>query len=359
MDQRDFMKAATTLLASAALQRTDFAQASGAENRARMVLPMNRGWRYSPSFVESGHEIDFDDSEFAPVVVPHTNLALPWHGFDDKTYEFVSLYRRRFKLPPEARGQRVFVDFEGVMTASTVWINGTRLGEYKGGYTPFSFELTPHLDFDGQNLLAVDVDSSERADIPPFGYEIDYLTFGGIYREVALRIVPSTFIENIFARPKDVLSASPSVDLDCYVEHLQASKEVFTIEVELLDGDRVIAKASHPVASAGAPSEPLPHTLRLDRLSGIKLWSLEERNLYSTRVRLRRGTQLLDQDSRRFAFREAQFTDDCFEINGKVSRLRVIDGHHTFPFVGQAMPGRVQRRDALILRNQLKCNIAR
>ena len=64
------------------------------------------------------------------------------------------------------------------MTASTVWINGTRLGEYKGGYTPFSFELTQHIDFAGDNLLAVDVDSTERPDIPPFGYQIDYLTFG-------------------------------------------------------------------------------------------------------------------------------------------------------------------------------------
>jgi len=88
------------------------------------------------------------------------------------------------------------------MTASTVWLNGTRLGEYKGGYTPFSFELTPHVDFDGDNVLAVDLDSSERPDIPPFGYEIDYLTFGGIYREVSLRIVPSTFIETFLRGPR-------------------------------------------------------------------------------------------------------------------------------------------------------------
>ena len=166
------------------------------------ILPINRKWRYSRKFVEGGHAKEFDDSGFDRVVVPHTNVRLPWHGFDEKTYEFVSLYRRRFKLPPEARGKHVFVDFEGVMTASTVWINGQRLGEYKGGYTPFSFELTPHLDFDGENVLAVDVDSTERPDIPPFGYEIDYLTFGGIYREVSLRIVPATFIENIFVQPE-------------------------------------------------------------------------------------------------------------------------------------------------------------
>ena len=108
-----------------------------------------------------------------------------------------------FKYPKEAEGKRVFVDFEGVMTASTVWLNGVRLGEYRGGFTPFSFELTKHLRKDSENVLVVQVDSTERADIPPFGNEIDYLTFGGIYREVSLRIVPPTYIDNIFALPKE------------------------------------------------------------------------------------------------------------------------------------------------------------
>jgi len=130
------------------------------------------------------------------------------------------------------------------MTASTVWINGVRLGEYKGGYTPFSFELTPYLDFAGENVLAVDVDSTERPDIPPFGYQIDYLTFGGIYREVSLRIVPSTFIVNIFAKPADVLTSHPKVAVDCYLQHLEDLKEPLTLEVELRDGDKVLSKGS-------------------------------------------------------------------------------------------------------------------
>ena len=208
MDRRNFLKTTGTFIAGATIARSTFASGAAEPNAAqgRLVLPMNRNWRYSRTVVEGAHARDFDDSGYERVVIPHTNVRLPWHSFDEKDYEFVSSYRRRFKLPPEARGHRVFVDFEGVMTASTVWINGTRLGEYKGGYTPFSFDLTPHVDFDGENVLAVDVDSTERPDIPPFGYEIDYLTFGGIYREVSLRIVPSTFIENVFAKPKDVLT---------------------------------------------------------------------------------------------------------------------------------------------------------
>jgi beta-galactosidase len=360
MDRRDFMKAATTLLATAALQRTDFAQTAGAENRARMVLPMNRGWRYSPSFVAGGHDLAFDDSKFARVVVPHTNVGLPWHGFDDKTYEFVSLYRRRFKLPPEARGQRVFVDFEGVMTASTVWINGQRLGEYKGGYTPFSFELTPHLNFEGENLLAVDVDSSERPDIPPFGNRIDYLTFGGIYREVSLRIVPAIYIEDIFAQPKNVLSEHPSLDVKCFVQRLEPSQlQILALEGVLLDGANTIAETTQPVPPSDATSAPVAYTLQFAPLSGVQLWAIANPHLYSVRVRLLVGGRVLDEATRRIGFREAQFTDHGFELNGKVIKLRGLDRHQTFPFVGQAMPARVQRQDAYILRKQLHCNIVR
>ena len=362
MDRRTFLQQSGTILAGAAL--TPYAVAkdgkqSDSSSGGRLVLPMNRKWRYSRSVVEGGHDKNFDDSKFDAVVIPHTNIPLPWHGFDEKTYEFVSLYRRRFKVPAAARGKRVFVDFEGVMTASTVWINGTRLGEYKGGYTPFSFDLTPHIDFEGENVLAVDVDSSERPDIPPFGYEIDYLTFGGIYREVWLRVVPATFIENMVVRTKDVLTPNPGAEVVCFIQHGEASKAGATLDVELLDGERVLAKASQSLPAAAAAAEPTAHSVRLDGLKGISLWDLEKPKLYNARVRLRHGNEVTDEDSRRFGFREAQFTDHGFELNGKVIKLRGLDRHQTFPWVGQAMPGRAQRRDAEILRNKLKCNIVR
>jgi beta-galactosidase len=377
MDRRDFLRTTSTVIAGATLvpaalageratpggERAAAGGASveGAEAAAggRLVLPMNRNWRYSRAFVEGAHGREFDDSKFERVVIPHTNVRLPWHSFDDKTYEFVSIYRRRFKLPAEARGRHVFVDFEGAMTASTAWINGVRLGEYKGGYTPFSFDLTPHIDFAGENVLAVDVDSTERADIPPFGHQIDYLTFGGIYREVWLRIVPGTFIENIFAKPRDVLSDHPGMDVDVFVQHLEASREVLTLEVELREGERVVSKVTQRVPASEAATEPVAHTARFENLAGIKLWDLAHPNLYSLQVRLLRGTQLVDQDRRTVGFRKAEFTDHGFELNGQVIKLRGLDRHQTFPFVGQAMPGRAQRSDARILRHKLNCNIVR
>jgi beta-galactosidase len=363
MDRRQFLAATGTLIAGASLNtsvldKTTSAPIQPSPLPGRRVLPVNQDWRFSKAAPDGFERPQFDDSGFEPICLPHTNCKLPWHSFDEKSYQFVSAYRRRLRLPPDTRGNYVFVDFEGVMTASTVWINGYKLGEYKGGYTPFSFDLTPHLEWDGENVLAVAVDSSERPDIPPFGGKIDYLTFGGIYREVTLRIVHPTFIENVFARPKNILT-SPSVEVRCFVTTLQATEERLILEAELRDGTQVMAKEDVALPALKATPEPTPHSLELRGLASVALWELDRPHLYSLIVRLRQGTRIVDECSSRIGFREAAFTDDGFKLNGKVIKLRGLNRHQTFPFVGQAMPRRVQRRDASILKRELKCNIVR
>jgi beta-galactosidase len=319
------------------------------------VFPFNHRWLFSDTVAPGATRPEFDDSRFARVTIPHTNRMLPWHGFDDKEYQFVSIYRRRFRLPAELRGQRVFVDFDGVMTAATVTINGQRLGEYRGGYTPFSFELTPHINWRGDNVLAVEVDSTERADIPPFGGEIDYLTFGGIYRDVALRVVADTFIENVFAKPVNVLGDDRRVEVRCFINSRSASTAPLKLTVELRDGDRVIAAQSRDLSPWGAPH----YDVTLSNLGAIELWDLDRPKLYHVQARLYDGNDCIDHYDMRTGFREARFTPEGFFLNGRHVKLRGLNRHQTFPFVGQAMPARVQRRDAWILKKELKCNIVR
>ena len=361
MDRRDFLKTAGTLIATTAV--TPAIQAYAADNapgaKGRVVLPFNRRWRYSAAATPAAHEREFDDSSFARITLPHANVRLPWHSFDDKSYEFVSIYRRRFRMPGGARSRRIFVDFEGAMTAATVWLNGVRLGEHKGGYTPFSFELSEHIDWDGDNVLAVEVDSTERADIPPFGGEIDYLTFGGIYREVHLRLVSQTFIENVFAQPKEVLSANPTLDVDCFLERAQqAAAGELRLEATLYDGNRQLAATARDLQTTDGDGGK-PVKLHLDNLGAVELWGLKTPKLYKLVVRLLEGGHVLDSDERSIGFREAKFTPQGFELNGKIVKLRGLNRHQTYPWVGAAMPARVQRQDAVILRNHLKCNIVR
>ena len=326
MQRREFIKASGTVLAASAIGSTS-ALALDSATAARTVLPLNRHWRFHASKLEGAHLPAFNDADFETVVLPHTNITLPWHNFDDRAYEFISTYRRRFKYPAAAAGKRVFVDFEGAMTASTVWINGEPLGEYKGGFTPFSFELTKHLHQDRENILVVEVDSTERPDIPPFGYEIDYLTFGGLYREVSLRIVAPTYIDNIFARPKDVLSANPSVDIDVFlagdtVEGLNLEFELrYIVDQRVL----VVAQTTAPVtlgtpgpdaaldpttpapvyASVETITDPARISLPLSGLDQIHLWDLDNPNLYTLHVNLLNHGKVIDSHSRRIGFREA------------------------------------------------------
>jgi len=376
--RREFIK--TTACTLAASRLAVGATLSGdREPQSRSVLPINRNWRFYPAKVDDAHLPEYNDSAFQTVVVPHTNVKLPWHNFDDKEYQFVSTYRRWLQYPASARGKRLFVDFEGAMTASTVWINGVPLGEYKGGFTPFSFELTPHLRVNAENILVVQVDSTERAEIPPFGHDIDYLTFGGIYREVSLRIVPMTYIDNIFVRPANVLGDQPSIEVDCMLAG-EPLVEGLMLEVSLTDGKMVIAKRSQPAKVTGAgdsnaslnpvtsapvhagaetAADPGRNVVSLDHLGAIELWGLEHPALYTVHVRLLQDGKEIDSDERRIGFREAKFTPHGFSLNGKIVKLRGLDRHQTFPFVGQAMPARVQRRDADILRKNLHCNIVR
>lgn len=355
LGRRRFLQSAGSGLAGLTML-TKFPARAGAQmaSRARIYL-LNHNWLYREQAQPGATATVFSDAGFKRVTIPHTNKLLPWHGFDDKEYEFVSVYRRHFKLPVETKDARVFVDFGGVMTAATVWINGRRLGEYRGGYTPFSFELTPHLNWKGDNVLAVEVDSTERKDIPPFGGEIDYLTFGGIYREVNLRVVPKVFIENVFARPADVLGPGRKVDVRVFLDESQATGGSLEVAAELRDGSRVVATNS----STFTPNRKQHYDITLNNLGVIELWSIDQPKLYDVRVQLSENGKVVDHYETRIGFRDARFTPDGFFLNGKHLKLRGLNRHQTFPFVGQAMPARVQRRDAWILRKELKCNIVR
>jgi len=380
MKRREFIK----LTAGAMVVCRELSHAADAlalqPSEDHRILALNRGWKFIPRAVPDTGREEIQDASWETVTLPHGTKLFPWHDFDDRDYQFISTYRRHFHTPASARGKRVFLDFEGAMTASTVFLNGARLGEYRGGYTPFSFELTEHLHADAENVLTVVVDSTERADIPPFGYQVDYMTFGGIYREVSLRVVPRTYVDNLHVRTLHVLADRPGLEVDCFLAGELSSLDGYALEAQLLDGEKAIASASlalparlpeqveprqdgaiaAPVyMSAEDTHDPARVTVKFADVPKVKLWKLDAPFLYTLRVQLRRKGVIVDTDSRRFGFREALFTDHGFVLNGEVLKLRGLDRHQTFPYIGQAMPARVQRRDAEILRKELHCNIVR
>ncbi len=313
----------------------------------RSIIPFNSDWLFTPADVQA----TVPDSQFEAVTLPHTNKILPYHNFDNMEYQFVSTYRKRFKLPEARNGRRVFIDFEGAMIAAEVYVNGAKVGDNEGGFTPFSFDITDHVTETGENQLTVRLDSSERPDIPPFGFVVDYLTFGGIYREVNLRYVEPVYIQDVFARTKDVLTANPYVEVDVTLANTSGSVQKYSVTVGIQDG---ATQTQNDVSGNQVLTITLP-------ASGIELWTLQNPKLYPFSVSLTdAANKQVDAVEFKLGFRTAEFRKEGgFFLNGEHLKLIGLNRHQTFPFIGAAAPARLQRKDADIIKNELGCNVVR
>jgi beta-galactosidase len=305
----------------------------------------NADWLFAAAHLS----LDAPDDQFEAITLPHTNKVFPHHNFDNLDYQFISTYRKRFDFSLDHGEQLVFLEFDGVMLACTVYLNGKLVGEHLGGYMSFSVNITNGLQ-DGENILTVYVDSRERKDVPPYGHLVDYLTFGGIYRDVHFKIVNPIHIENVFIKTLNVLH-DPQLVCDVRLSH-------FALKLGL----KAILSDQHgeELAVVYSPVDETTTRLSFESLPQVVLWSLDNPTLYKLDVLLTLNEKPLDATSCRFGFRQAQFRPDGgFYLNGERIQLFGLNRHQTFPYIGAAAPARLQRQDADIIKYELACNIVR
>ncbi len=318
----------------------------------KTTYSINDGWLYLPQYREGMEKPGADESAFAAVRLPHTNLELPLNNFDERDSQFVSCYRKHFSWEEHPK-RRVFLRFEGVMAAAKVYLDGELMTEHLGGYTPFSCELTGRLG-GKEHVLAVVVDSRERADIPPFGYVIDYLTYGGIYREVCLEETDEVFVQNAQVRPERQ-DGRWHVGTDVYIDNGAGASGEATLRLAMRGPDGDGAALELPVQINGEARQTVSASFDAGE---VRLWDIDEPNLYDMTVSLGFG-ECADALDCRFGFREAKFTPDGFYLNGKKIKLRGLNRHQSYPYVGNAMPKRAQENDAELLKKSLGVNLVR
>ena len=326
----------------------------------RTLTALGDSWRYVPRFDESFLEPSFDIAPWGAVDLPHTNLELPYNDFDEKTYQFVSTYARELELPALADGKRAILEFEGVMAACDLWVNGVHSGGHVGGYTPFAIDITAAAR-PGANRLVLRVDSTERADIPPFGHVIDYLCYGGVYRGVFLKVAESARLSDAWASPiVDRITSGGGRGKRLEVE-LEAAGEPAGLEARLVLSERATdGGARRPIKEARASFGPDGKARAvMEGLDSLRLWDLDDPALYDLDVTLVRGDVELDSARQRVGFRSAEWRPDGFFLNGRLVKLAGLNRHQSWPYSGYAMPARVQRRDAEILKRELGVNIVR
>ena len=306
----------------------------------------NDGWLFAPVFTPALVQPDRAE-ELTPVRVPHTVKSLPYNYCNENDYQRLSGYRKEFFAPKEWEGRTVLLTFGAVAHDATVFCNGRRMFHHGCGYTAFTVDLTAALRLGQKNVVAVRCDSREDLNIPPFGGQLDGLTYGGIYRAVSLDIKEPAYLRDIFIEAKAegdfrIYSSTVGETVGCT---LQA-------EIRSPSGSRALYQ--------GELSLPIVGTL-----NGVHPWSLEHPSLYTLTVRLiRPGTnglpdRVLDERSTRFGFRTLQFVAGGLYLNGQRVELRGLNRHQSYAYQGYAMPDSIQRLDAQLLKKELGCNAVR
>lgn len=324
----------------------------------REIVSICSNWNYLPDFREAFLDPAVSLAAWQGVSLPHTNIELPYNGFDEGTYQFVSCYARDLEVSARGPGRRAFLDFEGVMAACELWIDGQRLGGHEGGFTPFSFEVTDFLADGKRHRLVVRVDSTERRDFPPHGHVVDYLTYGGIYREVNLRLQDFDYISDAFARPSYRPGEAAGLEVDVAVDAASLdsgtkSESPLRLVAALRKDGREFARSDEVAAAPGLFS------FAMTDLDDIEPWDIDSPVLYDLELLLMREGRTIDSLTIRVGFREARFAPEGFFLNGRAVPLIGLNRHQSWPYVGYAMPARAQRRDAEILKRELGLNIVR
>ena len=300
-----------------------------------MRIDINNDWLWSPEYDEQMVGPAYEgEGSMQHVRIPHTVKVTPLNYFDAHEYQMVSCYRNTFTAPEEWKGKKVFVTFDAVAHDAEVFINGLFAAKHSCGYTAFTVDLTEHLRFGGDNVIAVKCDSNETLNVPPFGFVIDYMTYGGIYREVHLDVKENDFIRDVFVYAG--MNKKVRIQTDVEGEGELAAKITDT-----RDGKIVFEGPCGKDAEIEVPE--------------AELWTLESPVLYELTVSLSGG----DSYYVRFGFRSAEFKTDGFYLNGRKIKIRGLNRHQCWPYVGYAMPKSMQRMDADILKNELGLNAVR
>src|SRR4051812_29309987 len=160
--------AVTLLFTCASVSESSAASAAAAAGAGgRQVLNFNPDWRFIKADVAGAQAAAFDDSMWTIVSTPHTfndvdtfdNWSTPGHRGEQIQWSGRTWYRKAFQAPTAWRGKKVFIEFEAVRQVAEVYLNGTLLGVHKTGFTPFGFDLTPHLRIGERNVIAVMADN--------------------------------------------------------------------------------------------------------------------------------------------------------------------------------------------------------
>lgn len=325
-----------------------------AANVMRIQQALDRGWRYHSGDVAGDAGARVESAGWQEVMIPHCWNA--WDGADGGTTKTnwgyrrgVSWYARELVIPKLENGRRAFLLFEGASIVTDVYLNGIRLGQHRGAFGAFSFEITQCLDGRGTNDLRVRVDNSFVDDVPP--QQGDFTMFGGLYRPVRLLVTAGTCITPLdYASPgialvqREVSRERATVDAEVKLSRPTNESEAARIRLTLADaGGRTLLVRVAAVRWAGSDGE-VHMPLSIDR---PHLWQGRlDPYLYTVRVEVLVNDRAVDSVTQGLGLRSIRIDPEKgFFLNDEPYPLRGVCRHQDRAGKGWAISEANQRQD--------------
>lgn len=300
---------------------------------------LNNDWLFAEGFKDE-YVLGAIDGDMKAVRIPHTVRELPFNYFSEEEYQMLCAYRRVIFAPMEWANKRILITFEGAAHYAEVYLNGERIGEHYSGYTAFSLELTGKFRLGEDNILVVKLDSRESLNIPPFGNVIDYMTYGGIYRDVYLEVKEGCYIEDVFAIPECTGKIESRIRIN---GDMPSGAKIKQTVIDPSNSNQLVFEKEEDVKN--------DYCSVFGFIKDVKLWDIDHPYRYLLRTELILDRKVIDTHEIRVGFRKAEFTNEGFFLNGRRVQIRGLNRHQSYPYVGYAMPESMQRDDARILKN--------
>lgn len=333
----------------------------------RTVYSMNQAWRFHKGDISGNpFEIEYDDSKWSLVSVPHGIELLPVDASGCANYQGIVWYRKHFSVPSELSGKKLFLHFEGIMGKSEIYVNGNLVKKHFGGYLPAIVDVTELLDRESDNVIAVKADNSDDPAYPVGKQQnmLDFTYFGGIYRDCWLVAHNDVFItdanyENevagggLFVSYADVSEKSARINLKLHVRNASSTGKKVKIEYRLNNKEGNTVKTA--TASLSLHGGKAKHSNLSMKIENPELWSPRSPYLYNLEVRIydTKGN-ILDGYRKRIGIRSIEFRQtEGLWVNGKPYPGKIIgtNRHQDFAVIGNALPNSLQWRDAVKLRS--------
>jgi beta-galactosidase len=355
---RFYLLVAVLITCTEVFSFTDSISGLDAAGSERIILNFNTHWLFSRSNSADYSRTAGNDSLFEMVTLPHTVAVIPHSQIDTSVYGQVTWYRKHFYLASNLKSRHITVEFQAVSKTAEVFCNGKKAGSHTGAYTPFSVDISDFVLFGKNNVITVRVDSRQHKDIPPEGLDVDYMIGGGIIRDVNLIITNPVHISWVYARLDT--SCNNCIDLTVNISNQGTINSSGYIKASLMTDGKTAGESDSIHYSIAPGKEAVVQTV-IEPIQSLIEWNPDNPFLYTLQSRLFSGNKCRDVYLQRIGVRSIEFsrTDGVCRINGHPVKLRGLNRHETYPFIGRAASNRLQRRDADIIKYDYGCNIVR